>query len=249
MNIIKIEQASRFSWPALEEQELPIGIFRYTAEANHCSSSLEPNLEIRIDPDELIAQTEVFFAEKNLPPTVRLREGSPQISSLDQSLSLAGYDLDAHFSVMVLSLDPYEAESHSGADKDWHYSHLNDWVRAWHCLRKRDQRLSLIHRVSLARVTDPCCFLLFQDHLSRPVASGFAVLYKGALGIHGIATSKQSRRKGYATRAVNQLLQWGKRNGAEWAYLHVDSLNIAAFNLYTKLGFSKMYKYWYRVRH
>ena len=75
MNIIKIEHASRFSLPALEEQELPIGIFRYTAEANHCSSSLVPNLEIRIDPDELIAQTEVFFTEKNLPPTVRLRAG------------------------------------------------------------------------------------------------------------------------------------------------------------------------------
>ena len=71
MNIIEIEQASRFSWPALEEQELPIGIFRHTAEASRCSSSLAPNLEIYIDPDELRAQTEVFFAEKNLPPTVR----------------------------------------------------------------------------------------------------------------------------------------------------------------------------------
>ena len=210
MNNIEIEQASRFSWPALEEQELPIGIFRHTAEASRCSSSFAPNLEIYFDPDELRAQTEVFFAEKNLPPTVRLREGSPQTSNLDQSLSLAGYDLDAHFSVMALDLDPYEVEAHSGADKDWHYSHLNDWVRAWHYLRKRGQGLSLIHRVSLARVTDPCCFLVFHDHLSRPVASGFAVLYKGALGIHGLATSKLSRRKGYATRAVNQLLQWGK---------------------------------------
>ncbi len=249
MNIIEIEQASRFSWPPLEEQELPIGIFRYTAEASQCSNSLAPRLEILIDPDELRAQTEAFFAEKNLPPTVRLRGGSPQTSSLDQSLSLAGYDLDAHFSVMARPLDPYELESHSGAHKDWHYSHLNDWVKAWHCLRKRGQGMYLIHRVSLARVTDPCCFLLFQDHLSRPVACGLAVLYNGALGIHGIATSNRSRRKGYATRTVNQLLQWGKRNGAEYAYLHVESLNIAALNLYTKLGFSEMYKYWYRVRH
>ena len=58
MNIIEIEQASRFSWPSLEEQQLPIGIFRYAAGANRCLSTVTPNLEIWVDPQEMKVKTE-----------------------------------------------------------------------------------------------------------------------------------------------------------------------------------------------
>ena len=67
MNIIEIEQASRFSWPSLEEQQLPIGIFRYAAGANRCLSTMTPNLEIQVDPQELKEKTERFFRKRNLP--------------------------------------------------------------------------------------------------------------------------------------------------------------------------------------
>ena len=253
MNIIEIEQASRFSWPSLEEQQLPIGVFRYAAEANRCLSTVTPNLEIWVDPQEMKVKTEKFFKKRNLPPKVRLLKGSPidplQLGILDDSLKIAGYCLEAPSRMMALNLDPYESESQVCPHGDGHYSAPNDWVRAWHHLRKRDHDLLPIHRVTLAKITDPCCFLLFQDYLSRPVASGFAVLHNGALGIHGIATSKHNLREGYATKLVNQLLHWGKRKGARYAYLQVESANVTALNLYTKLGFNEVYKYWYRARY
>ncbi len=253
MNIMEIEQASRFSWPSLEEQQLPFGIFCYAARANRCLSTMTPNFEIRVDPQELKEKTERFFRKRNLPAKVRLLQGSPidplQLSSLDHSLKIAGYCLEAPSRVMALNLDPYEPESHICPHGDWHYSDPNDWVKAWHYLRKRDHDLLPIHRVTLGRITDPCCFLLFHDYLSRPVASGFAVLHNGALGIHGVATSKHNLREGYATKLVNQLLHWGKRKGARYAYLEVGSANVTALNLYTKLGFNEVYKYWHRARH
>jgi ribosomal protein S18 acetylase RimI-like enzyme len=45
------------------------------------------------------------------------------------------------------------------------------------------------------------------------------------------------------------LLSWGRKMGAEQAYLQVMLSNEPALSLYEKLGFREAYRYWYRVDH
>jgi ribosomal protein S18 acetylase RimI-like enzyme len=45
---------------------------------------------------------------------------------------------------------------------------------------------------------------------------------------------------------VGAVLDAGAARGAVWAYLQVTEANTAAAALYASLGFSDLYRYWYR---
>ncbi|MDM5336177.1 hypothetical protein QUF84_02870 [Fictibacillus enclensis] len=44
------------------------------------------------------------------------------------------------------------------------------------------------------------------------------------------------------------MLKWGKENGAKYSYLAVLLNNEPALRLYSKIGYSEIYKYWYREK-
>jgi N-acetylglutamate synthase len=67
------------------------------------------------------------------------------------------------------------------------------------------------------------------------------------LGLFDIVTAATARGRGYGTKLLLALLAWGRENDAEHAYLQVMDENIPAQRLYAKLGFTEIYKYWYRV--
>jgi ribosomal protein S18 acetylase RimI-like enzyme len=73
------------------------------------------------------------------------------------------------------------------------------------------------------------------------------VLERGYVGLFDIAVAPALRGRGLGTQSVQQLMKWGQANRAEHAYLQVMRSNTAAIRLYSGLGFSEAYPYWYRV--
>jgi N-acetylglutamate synthase len=90
------------------------------------------------------------------------------------------------------------------------------------------------------------CFVTLY-HQSTPVACGLGVVEGSLLGLFDIVTAATARGRGYGTKLLLALLAWGRENDAEHAYLQVMDENIPAQRLYAKLGFTEIYKYWYRV--
>ena len=82
----------------------------------------------------------------------------------------------------------------------------------------------------------------------RRVAAGIAAVEGPLVGLFGIATDPDYRRRGLGRRVTCALLGPGAACGAQRAYLLVEADNAAALKLYESLGFRDLYRYWYRVK-
>jgi len=80
------------------------------------------------------------------------------------------------------------------------------------------------------------------------VACGLGILEGAHLGLYGIATCPDWRRRGLGRALVQSLLHWGVRAGGRCAYLQARLGNEAALALYEAEGFGPSYEYWYRVQ-
>lgn len=86
------------------------------------------------------------------------------------------------------------------------------------------------------------------EHAGRLVACGMGVVERPYLGLFSLITDPVLRRQGYGRAAVMGLLGWGITEGADFAYLQVEEDNGPARRLYAGVGFSELYRYWYRVK-
>lgn len=68
-------------------------------------------------------------------------------------------------------------------------------------------------------------------------ALGRAAIDGDWVGLHGVQVDPDHRRRGLATSVVAGLLDWGAEQGATTAWLHVESDNTSALQLYEGLGF------------
>ena len=108
MNVMEMENAGRDAWPALEEQELPFGVMRYSRGIDRRSNSLSLYPHIEFETRKLIDATEKFFAERDSAPLVRLvqQDGIAlnSIDKIDSALELRGYEKQAPSLTMSLDL-------------------------------------------------------------------------------------------------------------------------------------------------
>ena len=96
-------------------------------------------------------------------------------------------------------------------------------------------------------ILNPTCYAWLKDR-HRFCSCGLGVLEDGYSGLFLIATAKKQRGKGYAPQLISAMLDWGRHNGATQAYIQVETNDRAGINLYNKLGFTKVYQYFYRLK-
>ena len=124
---------------------------------------------------------------------------------------------------------------------------LTDWLSIYGQWSTRYRELQHVHRELLERIVSPILVAaLYQQ--GAYVACGLGVLEHGAFGLFDIVTDPKQRRKGYGMQLVTSMLDWGNQHGAQYAYLQVANTNVAAQQMYMKLGFQGSYQYWYRLQ-
>jgi GNAT superfamily N-acetyltransferase len=79
-------------------------------------------------------------------------------------------------------------------------------------------------------------------------AVAVGVMEDDLLGLFDVAVEPAARRQGLGRRISLDVLSWGRTLGASVGYLQVHSQNEPALALYSDMGFSEAYRYWYRVR-
>ena len=251
MNVMEIENAARFAWPALEEKELPFGVLRYACGTDRRANSLNlfPNAEL--EAETLIDTTEKFFTARAAAPIVRIVQPDGNTldagNEIDAALSDRGYEKQATTLSMLLDLMSLPDVTSSLGAATSETPDVESWLRAWYGLTGRELEKMCVHKLLLERSSLSHRFLLKSGLDGIPMGSGMAVCADRAVGLFGISTAAEHRRQGHAREIIESLLRWGFVQGARFAYLQVEESNRPAVNLYESLGFKKAYSYWYRV--
>lgn len=90
--------------------------------------------------------------------------------------------------------------------------------------------------------------LISLHYKEEVIACGLGVIEREFMWVYDIVTDENFRNQGFGEQLLLNLLNWGKENGAKYSYLAVQLNNIAALRLYSKIGYSEIYKYWYRIK-
>jgi GNAT superfamily N-acetyltransferase len=245
--VLEIEEAAFRAWPAEEVVDLSGWRLRFTHGVTRRANSVWPNgwygeatLGERLDA------VEAFAASRGIAPSYQVTAVA-RPSELDAVLAARGYSIDAPTIVETLELSQRTPHAeHRGLEVSVATAANADWLtiavdRARYA-GVRNHLLGLLERIG-----DRAGFGLVRS-AEGPIAIGLGVAEGPWLGIFGMVTVPEARRRGAATAILRALAAWGAERGASRAYLQVERENEAARALYASAGFVPAYEYHYRTK-
>jgi ribosomal protein S18 acetylase RimI-like enzyme len=240
----RVEEASLNAWPALQQMLLDGWVLRFGRGFTKRANSIVPLYASAQPPLDKIRFCEDLYAKEHLKTIFRLttvRDNAP----LDELLAKRGY----------ASIEPTLVLAAPLAGRHWNEAPRfqrvagETWLAAYAHHAAIPASAQALHAMLLRGIRTEHLFgaIVTDDAAPGAAALGLAVLERELVGLFDIVTDPAQRRRGHARGLINSLLGWGAQRGAEYAYLQVVESNAAARALYEELGFTTLYRYWYRV--
>ena len=238
-----MEQIASNAWVAEETERLGGWLLRANAGITRRANSVLPLGAPPPPHDDVIEKVIEFYKKRGLIPRFQMTSASKPIE-LDRDLSERGFSVG-------LQVETHTAAINHLVQKEPAFDVMvsNDISDGWMSVYNESSgyeessmevRKGLMKRTSLLKG-----FALAK--IDRELAGvGYGVVEDKWLGLFNIAVHPTMRGRGVALAINTALAKWGHQRGARSAYLQVESENLPALKLYTKLGFQHLYTYWYR---
>jgi ribosomal protein S18 acetylase RimI-like enzyme len=205
-----------------------------------------------IDRLEVVAD---FYRERGLPARFQMSEAA-RPAGLDGLLGECRYDIEEPVVVMVARTEEVAARSGdppTPARSDDEGTTVADgiddgWIEQYSESHGRDdarRRLAAYGRL-LTKI-GPVVGAAVARAGDVPLGIGLGVLERGWVGVYGMSTRPEVRRRGAATAVLRALAEWARARDGVRMYLQVEETNTVALELYERAGFRPAYRYWYRT--
>lgn len=241
-----IEDLSLNAWPSHQMQVYDGWIIRFSHFYTHRTNSVEEMGLSTLPLEEKITYCEKIYDRWKTPSIFKITPLSNP--ALDGLLSQKGYEIQHATDVMTLDLDSIIIEETPNICIHTRTHISKSWIDS---LFRLKNTTNAIHR----RIVPSMYAAIPKDVIAASIkinglqiATGLGILDRDYIGIYAIHVADAYRGKGFARAIVHTLLKKGKDAGASKAYLQVVSDNIPAKYLYRKIGFRKLYHYWFRVK-
>jgi len=214
----------------------------YTKRAN----SIQPLYPSNIDIHEKIRYCEELYSSQGLRTVFRLSPFTVP-TELDAILQEEGYEAVDRVSVQTLDLRQMESSWSVSATVRISDRMRDEWIDQYCLLNSVDDK----HKPAMKLMLSNSCFakgFVSIELEGEVVACGLGMVERKCLGIYDIVVSPKHRYQGWGEQLVTSILRWGREMGAEHGSLAVLMENIPALRLYSKLGFTEAYQYWFRVK-
>ena len=208
----------------------------YTGRANSISVIYPSRKEIA----EKVEYCEKYYAKQGLPTLFKLTEYDADIS---EYLEKRGYEVVTPTDVMILDLEKIDPAADRSecvfAEKP------QEWLQPYFDFEKQTdpKKQELFRRILDKVLVDTVYCTVMKD--GKPAACASTAAEQGYALLHNVVVDPELRGKGFGEKLCRAILTRAKEDGAKHAYLQVVQGNKAALNLYHKLGFKKVYTYWY----
>lgn len=253
-DIKTIEDLSLNAWPSHQMEVYDGWMIRFSHFYTHRTNSVEQIGSSALPLPEKIAYCEQVYKRWNTPSIFKITPLSHPL--LEPLLIEQGYHIEHSTDVMVLDLkENYNSQVLYNNIEKTHKIPIrvqNHIAPAWiESLFQLKRTTNLIHRKIVpsmyAAIPKDVIAVSIQKKGER-IATGLGILDRDYIGIYAIHVAQEYRHRGYAQAVIHTLLREGQKRGAQQAYLQVVSDNLPAQQLYQKIGFSKLYTYWFRVK-
>lgn len=239
-----MEELSLNNWQPLSTLLYDGWVLRFANGYTKRANSIQPIFYSTYELEQKIDACEKVYSEKNLRTIFKITPFI-QPENLDDILKEQAYSLVDYTSVQTIALDTIsEPTLHSVSidekiNREWldRFCQLNNVEE-----KNKDTMLQMLSNI----ITRKCFISLYYNE--EVIACGLGVIEREYIGLYDIVTASQYRNQGFAEQLILHLLKWGKDKGAKYSYLAVLLNNEPALRLYSKIGFSEIYRYWYRVK-
>nr|WP_294490859.1 GNAT family N-acetyltransferase [uncultured Anaerosporobacter sp.] len=263
-DITKYEEITMNAFPAMLSEVYDGWILRYTGGYTFRGNSVNPIYASSINVEEKIQECERRYLKQGLPSVFKMTDVAEE--GLDLVLEKYGYEIQKKADIMTIQLIPEEVvgdvkkkdkvcieanileSSNATYEAKMDYHAVEEWLDDFVVLNgTKEEPTKSIAKEVLRKIQNPIfCASIYKNE--EMAACGLGVLEREKIGLFDIRVKDCYRRLGLGTEICRQIINEGKKYGANEAYLQVASVNDGAIRLYEKLGFTKAYTYWYRVK-
>jgi len=243
-----IEELAANAWRPEIEQHLGGWRVRYSGGNSRRVNSVWPNAPLgAASLEEGVEWAEEFYYRRGVSPCFQLCPAALPVE-LPQVLSERGYRFYAHTQVQVQSISTLLGMTAPPVEQVIASDALADkWFELYTSASGYSAESLPVRRGILSRI-GPAAHFVSLHHAGQPAAASLGVVERGWLGVFCVVTGQPFRQKGLATGVMHALAKWGKQQKADSIYLQVMEDNQAGLNLYRKLGFARLYQYYYAVK-
>lgn len=242
--MIAIEEMSLHAWPALQTSIHKGCIFRVSDGYSRRANSANPLYMRQEDALAVIDHAETLYAQHNLPPIFKILDG-PSYAPLDALLVQRRYEKVTP--TLVMTLDRISAIEPNPICVDYQARFTEAWFNVFADINMISGTRKDTAWQICSSIENPVVVASVRRH-GEIVACGYGAIENGYVGLFDIVVRESMRRKGLGKALVEGLLLQANRFGAERAYLQVVDSNVGAKRLYSSIGFTPSYTYWYRQK-
>jgi len=240
----RFEELSNNAWPALHTIQYDGWILRFANGVTKRANSVSLLYPSTLDLEEKISFCEDLYQSQNITPCFKIT-ASTEPAGMDDRLAFREYFVHSKISFQVLDISHIAAEPindiriETELNPRWmdHFIRMNEFEPA-----RKSTYIGIMNQLFLPK----CLVSLARGH--ETIGVGLGVLEGSFIGLFDIVVAKSYRNTGLGYLIVENILRWGRKYGANTAYLQVLTDNTPALGLYEKMGFKEAYQYWYRMR-
>ena len=239
MQIRFFEEISANAHVALNTMQYDGWIIRFANGYTNRANSVSVIYPSTISLDVKVSYCEEVYKKANLPCVFKLTEEDKE---LNEYLEAHAYKAVTPTDVMILDLKDITFQK---GECVFSKEPTEEWLRAYFTfegivdIAKQETFRQMLSKVLVETIY---CSVIKDGEV---IACASAAIEHGYMLLQNVVVSPAYRGQGYGKTVCESLIAQAKETGAHHAYLQVVRENVTAVNMYLKLGYERVYTYWY----